>query len=347
MVNVFGYYGHNNAGDEAFKLVFDQIFEDHEVNYITRTEDLACPSRPLVVGGGALLSDYFLRRIANAPNIHIVGCSLPFGDADCTRVTAIAGQVRTLLIRSHADVAALRKADLPAEFMPDIVFALDRTPEPLPPGVIKNWTALAPRNYGRHLQTAIICLSDDYQVVFSEAKPENFVRIEAFKNDLAKTLDTIAEKFNLLFLPFSVWYSARDYLFAHDVVRRMKRRDLALAVEKVLSPEQIMDVIAGTEGIVISMKYHGLVFGLAAGRFCINIGSTRKNRDLMVDAGLDGLSFPYERLTAPRLINAVEKHQEARLLDQVATLRTEWRAEARDKLRTFAHAFQEEEEAVA
>lgn len=342
MVNVFGYYGHNNAGDEAFKLVFDQVFEGRAVKYLARIENLPEAHRPLVVGGGALLNDYFLRPIRDVRNIHLVGCSLPYGVADTAKVGALAGQVKTLLIRSRADVTALREAGLPAEFVPDIVFALDRTPEPVPQELLASWTALPPRQYGRHAQTAIVCLSDDYHVAYSEAKPAGFTRIEAFKNELAQALDTISEKFNLLFLPFSVWYSARDYLFAHDVVRRMRRRELALVVERSLSPERIMDVIAATPGIVISMKYHGLVFGLAAGRFCINIGSTRKNRDLMVDAGLDGLSFPYERFTAARLVGAVGKHREPRLLDQVSALRTEWRAEARDKLRAFAHAFQEE-----
>ena len=192
MVKVFGYYGHNNAGDEAFKLVFDRVFAGHRVEYAAPGGGPLEADRPLVVGGGAVLNDYFLEPIRHIGAVHVVGCSLPYGEADAARVAAsLGGRIRTLLVRSRADVAALRRAGLPAEFVPDLVFSLDRgaPPGPVPQSELEGWTALPPRRWGRHERTAVVCLSDDYHVPWSAAQANAFTRLEVFKNELARALD--------------------------------------------------------------------------------------------------------------------------------------------------------------
>jgi polysaccharide pyruvyl transferase WcaK-like protein len=345
MVTIFGYYGHNNAGDEAFRLAFDRAFaiRGTPVRYVSHPDNPWPADRPLIVGGGAVLNDYFLGRVDGVRALHIVGCSLPYGEGDVTRVARLGDTIRTLLVRSRGDVEVLRRAGLDAEFIPDLVFSLDppaRGGAVVSRALLESWTALPPRNWGRHDRTAIICLSDDYHVPYAPQNREKFERIEAFRNELAAALDAISEKFNILMLPFSVWHSARDYVFAHDVVRRMRRRDLPLVVERALPPSRLLEVIAAVEpGPVLSMKYHGLVFGMLADRVCISIGSTRKNRHLMQDAGLDGLSLPYERFTAAKLLSAVEKHATPHLLQAVREVRSAWGQEARERLAAFAAGF--------
>lgn len=341
-VNVLGYYGYNNAGDEAFRLVFDRTFAGRRVTYHAPTGQLSVNSGPVVLGGGAVVNPFFLNALSDPPGlrVHLVGCSLPYGPKDCERLLPFGPRLGRLLLRSHADVRAAQEMGLPAEFVPDIVFSLDPADfrdEKVDP--LEAMTALPPRRWGRHERTLTLCLSDDYHIPWSAEHQAKFEAREDFKTQIARACDSLAEKFNILFLPFSVWHNARDYLFAHDVARRMRNRDQALVVERVLSPGQLLRLIGTINGPVVSMKYHGLVFGMAAGRFCVNIGGTRKVIDLMNDTGLAGLSLPPARLTADKLVAAIEKHREERLLDTVDRVRTEWRGEARAKLADFAAAY--------
>jgi len=347
MVSIFGYYDHSNAGDEAFKLVFERVFRGRPIKFFKPQKDSLGELDHVVMGGGALVNDYFMSHVQKVRNLHVVGCSLPYGPEDIKFLAGVAGQLRTLILRSRADVAACRERGLPAEFAPDLVFSLPKpAPAPLPQAALQEWTVLPPMYFGRRERTAIVCLSDDYRVPYSEATRAKFEELERFKNELAAVLDALDEKFNLMLLPFSVWYSSRDYVFAHDIVNRMKRRAAPMIIEKALPPDRIMALIAANDGPVISMKYHGLVFGLLNGKFVINIGNTRKNRDLMADADLEGLSFPRDRFRKTAVLDAVGKYTQGRLLSKIATLRDEWHTAANERLAAFAATLPDSAEAA-
>jgi hypothetical protein len=86
IITILGYYGHNNAGDEAFKLAFSQAFGGRAHQYVTNFGNE--PRIPVAAfGGGALLNDYFIKLLKPVERVHAIGCSFPYGQAISTSLT--------------------------------------------------------------------------------------------------------------------------------------------------------------------------------------------------------------------------------------------------------------------
>ncbi|MCA1998228.1 MAG: polysaccharide pyruvyl transferase family protein [Hyphomicrobiales bacterium] len=335
-VAILGYYGYCNAGDEAFKAVFTRAFKDADIEFVRAIAEQQAGTR-YVLGGGAVINSFFFGSIKKPVPLNLIGCSLPHGPNDFEILRRYPGTIESLYLRSRDDVEAARKEGFEATFIPDIVFSLEpRGPAELAALVAR--ASVPPVDFGKRKKTIFVFLSDDYHIIYGE-KMERFVEIENLKTALAAALDALCEKFDIVMPSLSVGHSARDYVFAASVVRRMKHRTRVAIIEPYIDPETIIDTIAATDSLVISMKYHGLVFGLLNKRFVINIGSTRKNLNLMADAGLDGLTLRQKGLTERMIIDAVEKHTTPRLTQAIATVAEEWRAESRAKLAAIHAGF--------
>ena len=57
--------------------------------------------------------------------------------------------------------------------------------------------------------------------------------------------------------------------------------------------------------VVISMKFHGLVFGMMAAKGVVNIAPSRKNLGIMEASGLSRFSLPPDELTATKLLEVI------------------------------------------
>ncbi len=328
-VEIFGYYGYNNAGDEAFKSVFQNTFKGDSVKFIKSIQDDA-EGASYILGGGAVINSFFFDAIKKPVPLHLVGCSLPHGPGDLAFLRNYPGSIVSVHLRSRADVEAALAADIEAEFIPDIVFSLEKTAVVSVEEIVAQ-ACVAPVGFGKRSKYIFLFVSDDYSIVYGQ-KMERYLEIENLKDVLASTLDTLAEKFDIIVPSLSVGHSARDYVFAADIARRMKNRHRLAIIEAYLEPETIINVIAATESIVISMKYHGLVFGLLNKKFVVNVGSTRKNVHLMNDADLEGLSLKHKGITAKALLDTVEKNTSPHLLTKIGKIADEWKQEAHTKL---------------
>lgn len=331
---VFGYYNQCNVGDEAFKPVFENLFGAGQVEFVSNMK-LAARTDQVVFGGGAVLNNYFLDQLGNAETIYAAGVSLPHGRGDIANLEKLRPRFKTLFVRSREDVAALEEAGFPAVYTPDIVFSLTPPEIAFTARDFLPYANLAPVDFGQKQHTVIAFLSDDYTVIYSEERQAWFFRVEKLKQELARAFDTLAENCNVVFVPLSVWYAARDYVFALDVARRMRNNAKVCVVERYLEPMQILGAVNALDCSVVSMKYHGLVFGLRTGKLTVNIGTTRKNVTLVRDSGLTGLSFNYETVSARGVIDAVGKHRETRLRDKITKLGQDYAAEANARLADF------------
>lgn len=332
---VFGYYGQNNVGDEAFKLVLNDLFADQGVEFVGNMK-AASRRDHVIFGGGALFNDYFVRQLKDVEAVYVVGCSLPHGVDDLKVLKPALDRFKCFYLRSRDDVEVLRAAGIDAVYTPDIVFA---TPVPEVSFSVKDflrYTNLQPRGFGEKPHTIVAFLSDDYTVLYTEEQKDKFLRSDRFKQELAAAFDVLAEQHNIVFVPMSVWYSARDYLFAFDVVRRMRHNANVCVVERYIEPRELLGAVNALDATIVSMKFHGLVFGLMSGKLVVNIGTTRKNQSLMRDAGLAGLSFNYDTLTCRKLLDTVAKRTEPRLLAKINTIAHDWQVEARERLEEFS-----------
>jgi len=343
-IPILGYYGHNNAGDEAFKAAFSGTLGDVPHQFVTSLPQGG--STPVTLfGGGAILNEYFTKYLSSARSIYAVGCSFPYGDKDIHILDPLRDRLRCLLLRSRRDVAVARAAGYDATFTPDLVFSAKPVTDPGEGMTIDQLVSLAvlpPQGFSPDRRKLFVFLSGDYWLDYLTGNRKRFEEIELLKERLAKALDAMSARYDIVMPSMSVWYSARDYIFAGDVLKRMRRRERVCLIERYVDAPDLISVLARTDGIVLSMKYHGLVFGLLSGRFAVNVGTTRKTLDLMEDFGTPGLTFDSRKQTSDMLIETLSRAEEPALMQHIAMRSGEWKAEATARLRDVADMVREE-----
>lgn len=303
LVNVFGFYDHYNAGDDAFKLYFKNVLGSRARFHGGSWKGRRIPGR-IILGGGAVINDYFFDRLPDSDRLDIIGCSFSDRRQGAEQLASIRDRLGIVALRSAEDTAHAVSHGIPAETYPDIVFGLDA---PRPSLSIAQVRALAPLPTlsGIADRTVVFCLSDHYSVRNLE-RMERYRTITRFKDEMAGALDVLARSFNIVMVPMSAGYNARDAAFSHDVLARMRGPEKVTLIERYLGPEGIMQLIASVADVVVSMKFHGLVFGMISGKPVINIGNTNKTIDLMAEADLLRFNLPVETLTGDALIEAVK-----------------------------------------
>jgi polysaccharide pyruvyl transferase WcaK-like protein len=309
--HILGYFGNNNAGDDAFAdfwhrrigIPCDRIRADLSSH---------APIRNVILGGGAVINNYFIQRLPRAfDQLHLIGVSFPYGDEDLDILASVRSRIGRVVLRSKRDFElALSRGLDQAEYAPDLVFGHTFHPAHVKYIEHLNQYAALPISNPLKEKNLLILLSGDYYFSDSSA---HFFECELFKARLATALDELAQYYNLIFLPFSVWHSARDYIFAGEVIMKMKMRESCLLVDRYLGPDALFSVIKHLEGFVISMKYHGLIFAAHAGIPFLNIGKARKNIHFCKDEDVSSLSVPVDQFNIEDFLLAVKRAEDPAL----------------------------------
>jgi len=339
---IFGYYGSKNAGDEAFKLAFRSLLPSgSELRFLRPSElagdrDLADLIRRrveqgqarLIVGGGAIIGEpYFWEHLPAGTPFHIISADIGSRDFLLSRYQQSLGMARVSWIRSEADaelLSGLAPGAGPIQFLPDIVHSV----RPLA-STIARVSAMAPLDRSRALlermaahcentvapeqlrqKSMAIFLSDhyyDYRTIASSNVLEGIERNAAdtlYLSRLRQALDEILQYYNLYFFSLSYWFNSIDVYVAYRLARFSRLAPFYNLVNRYLDPGEILDLMSYFDA-AISMKFHGLVFPLSAGVPVMNLGSSKKNRDLAQQMGL--LSVLPEEFTVPRFLQALKQ----------------------------------------
>jgi polysaccharide pyruvyl transferase WcaK-like protein len=294
-----GYFGRGNCGDEAFIDAHHWFFgrENVELRRGRLTpEDVA--GRPLVLGGGDVVAPFFIDWIPRGTPFHMVGVGLKYEEESAGVLRDRKDDMRFAWFRNRIDVEICARHQIPCAYIPDIVFALKREecvvqpklPADIPPP-------------GR--ERIIVCLSDHFNTRANFQEPRILAYADWIKWELARALDSLAERYEILFLPLSVYKNHYDHRMHADVMARMRHGDRCLWREVSSTPSEALSIFA-TAHHVISMKLHGNIFGLVTERCCVNIGVGRKQRLLYEEAGLDDVSLKPYALRAEDVLEAFE-----------------------------------------
>jgi polysaccharide pyruvyl transferase WcaK-like protein len=332
--NVFGYYGRNSTASEAFRPVFKSLFGAGEVDFVN---DIKRVSRTdhVILGGGALLNQHFLGQLKFIDAIHPVGVSLPNGSANLEALEPLRNQLRRLYVTSTADVALLQEHGYDAVYTPDLLFSLTPAKISFTAKDFERSTNLPPliRAYKKH--TVLVFVSHDDMIPYSADAGPKFLQAERLKGELAASLDALAGRCNIVFVPLTVWYGTCDFTFAIEIVRRMKNRQKVCIVDRYVDPMDLLAAMAAIDATVISTQFYGLVFGLITGNLVVNIGGAKRNQALMREADLRGFSLTGERVTAQRIETLASKHNDASARARIAAARQAWGDAARGTLAAF------------
>jgi polysaccharide pyruvyl transferase WcaK-like protein len=241
--------------------------------------------------------------------------------------TPTLAQMRQSWIRSEADAVQLRRltpSDRSIHYLPDIVHALGATPaerqaiNELDPSVRNKQLH---ERMGEHCENTMpagqlrnknmaIFLSDhyyDYKTIRSSCVLEGIEREAADKlylRNLRLALDEITPYYNLYLFSLSYWYNSIDAYVGYRLAKASNHAPLYNLVSHYMKPETIMALMPYFDAAV-SMKFHGLIFPMTAHVPVMNMGSSKKNRDLSQQMGL--ISVKPEELTRESFLAALKQ----------------------------------------
>lgn len=339
---IFGYYGSKNAGDEAFRLAFQQLLPaSAELRFIRPSQlaenrslaseieqDVAGGRARLIVGGGAIIGEpYFWAHIPARTPFHIISADIGSQEHLLSNYTPTLAQMRQSWIRSESDAVQLRRltpSDRSIHFLPDIVHALGATPaerqaiSELDPDIRNKQLH---ERMGGHCENTMpagqlrnknmaIFLSDhyyDYKTIRSSCVLEGIEREAADKlylRNLRLALDEITPYYNLYLFSLSYWYNSIDAYVGYRLAKASNQAPLYNIVSHYMEPDTIMALMPYFD-TAISMKFHGLIFPMTAHVPVMNLGSSKKNRDLAQQMGL--ISVKPEELTTETFLAALKQ----------------------------------------
>lgn len=315
---VLGYFGYQNAGDDAFYDFWMQSMGAPSTALSRNLTDKT--ARSAILGGGAIVNDYFISRLpASFTSLSLYGCSLPYGSDDVNLLKPLLDKIDDVHLRSKRDVEAA-KAILPqAQYVPDLIFGHNFEDREISIEEIVSHCEVPPASFKAERKNLFLFLSDHYRAT---ELGRHYV-VESFKFKLAQSVDYLSQFYNVICIPMSMWHDSRDNVFAADVVSRMKHRAKVAVVDRYLGPSYIFQAIKSQAALVVTMKYHGIVFSMNANVPFINIGDTRKNADLLLDSGLDGLNCSLSHFENGTFLKAVKYAESAEVREIVSSVATE------------------------
>jgi polysaccharide pyruvyl transferase WcaK-like protein len=292
-IPVLGWYNQKNVGDEAFKDVFRiaiaQVDPFATISFDTPTNLVKSPSPDKVIlGGGDVIRAYYLENIPSSVKIFPMGVGLGYE----SEIQLLENStIPFALFRNVEDAELARSRGITAEYCPDLTYFLNE-PEPLPINVKKE-------------KTLGVLLSDEISPTWERNTAKDYLYYEYFKWEFAGILDFLSDYYNICFIAFSTLASINDHKVHLDIYRRMNARGRASFLAEQMSMAQALWTIKQCD-LVISMKFHGIMFAVNQGVPFINIAETRKTQRFCRENDLAQLSIPRYSLERERFLDVVK-----------------------------------------
>ena len=166
-----------------------------------------------------------------------------------------------------------------------------------------------------------VFLSDhyyDYKTISATNVLEGIEREAADKmyvRHLRMAMDELLQYYNIYFFSLSFWYNSIDSFVGYQLARSSRNAPLYNLVNRYLEPAEILALMPYFD-LAISMKFHGLIFPMAAGVSVMNLGTSKKNQDLAKQMGL--VSVLPEELTVPGFLQALKQVESLEYTTSVA-----------------------------
>lgn len=307
-VNVVGWYGEGNIGDEAFKPAFEHLFKlaapkTGEIEF--STSQRGDPAF-VILGGGDVIKEFYLQNIGEGLPLYPIGVGLGYE----TELELLHGRnVPLMVVRNKRDEIVARRHSLNAIYAPDLTFVL-----PTPPKLTKDSGALKKR--------LLVLLTDELSPWHARSNQAEDHYHEYFKWELASAIDELSQYYFVEFIAFSTVADIDDRRAAGNVYRRLRNRNDVSLNDNSLSVDAAR-VLISQQDLVISMKYHGILFAVQTATPFINIGLTRKTALFCEENNLQNLSIPPYSFTKARLLRAVKEAEAAGTQERLRVMSSE------------------------
>lgn len=301
-----GWYGRRNSGDETFKLVHKAMFPSDNIKWITDSEIPPLKQSDVVVlGCGDVMRDFYIQRMPESTRFFVFGVGLD-GKSDSDVAISLRDRIIAGWFRNRTDVDYLVSQGVNAFYTPDVVFQLKRD-------VNSNW-----KNRQIKEKKKMICFfsNNNSQHSLYSSDLNGFISSIVLKRNIASSLDAIADYYDFIFFPLSKDWNDYDISFGTDVFSMMKRRDTVEIIEEQLGFHDIISMIEESD-IVLTMKFHGIIYSILAETSFVNIGLSDKTQKVCEENGLSAISIAPDTLNKDVFLKKLKKAEDEAILIKI------------------------------
>jgi polysaccharide pyruvyl transferase WcaK-like protein len=288
-INVIGWYGHRNIGDESYKLSFPRVFPEHDFIF---SEKPLIGVEGYILGGGDIISEDYLNALTEYKNKHIMSVTLSSTNKSLTDFSTIA--VRD--IRSVNNAAA---SGVHAMYVPDFAFALSPNPDrgkELIRGIFKN--------AGHDQYSKVISVVVNAHLMPDHAGyARDLFAFQHFTSELGKCMDETSASF--LMLPFGRGMPWDDRTANSWAVSRCKWWKKNVCVYEDLSVQDTLDIIAASDAM-ISTRLHSTIFACLSCTPFVDVTHGHKNLGFLEATSLTKHSMPYMGIESKSLMDKLK-----------------------------------------
>jgi polysaccharide pyruvyl transferase WcaK-like protein len=277
-VNVVGWYGHGNVGDESYKICFPKVFPGHSFSFSADGSG----SGPAVLGGGNVCSKSFLDqmdRFSGRKFAVSVGCTR---DDPAARLMGFDG----VFVRDEESVENLRRAGVAARLAPDLAFCLE-------PDRAAGRAELERRfeGQGRDLYEKVVAvILNAYLCVGDDVLAREEANFQKVVWDLARTMDSTNASF--VFLPFGTGQPHDDRIANSWLAGKCKYWKKNLVVYDAPGVQRTLDLLSACD-CAISTRLHSSIFSAVACVPFIDVTHHSKNSGFLRSIYRKDWSVPY------------------------------------------------------
>ena len=338
---VIGYYGHNNLGDDQYKITFDYIIKKYLDNYTVNfvdcdkiTSTTFCDTDVILIGGGDILNDYFIDKIiqkfkAKPNKIIAVSVGIPYTNILNSSKLYILDYI---FIRTKQDLDLL-KGHFNSErimFLPDLSYFLNAMSQKK--DKVRSIREIKDKdivitNKGNKIIT--ICLS-------RHIRHEKFLtNYNIIIQNLSQFITSlITQSYHVVLLPFNTNIrnnDENDMLINNDIIECLKQNSTKVTksgldysidytrymtvINKQLDPFDVNHILS-TSHIVVPMRFHACLLSIFNNVPVLPVFTTRKIKNLLLDIKWnDYYQLPVNDQDIPIILDATVLMQKIMVLE--------------------------------
>lgn len=251
---VYGWYNHGNLGDESYKFSFKETWKEHDFTFVDNILDSDINRFDLcIIGGGDVVREASLRMISKmkCPKISI-----------SVTITAIS-LIPEIYILDHIYVRDISSYDnlikygyKNVTYIPDISMVLEGDRENGKKIISKLFDKSKSEKYSK-VYTIVV---NAHLLGNLNTPHKNKIMFSKMASDMVDVIDRTSASF--LFIPFAVslpWDDRVSNALVNSYTKFYKKN---CVVYDKLSVSDSIDIISASD-MVITSRFHGLIFGLS------------------------------------------------------------------------------------
>ena len=303
VVQVVGWYGKNNLGDDLFYQAMRLLFAEFDLRF--SDGDIDPDAVAVLLGPGDVMDPWYLRNFTGQIPLIAFGVGLRVrGEVEILQQFAF---TRTAF-RSSLDKEAAEAAGYAASLMADPVFCL--------------YPDLLRREGPRGDQKVLLVCNEELNSRWKVDSPSRlaaFSYATYFSEVIAKGFSQLEQDYWTVWPVFSE-NSPNDMCMVLDIGSRFAQPLTSQDIVHFTSEDDIRSVFSSPK-FCVSMRLHGVILSLLHEVPVLAISLGRKFDALMYDLGLEEWLIPADSLSWVRLQEKLEKISTATWVDYSANLR--------------------------